>query len=200
MVSYRSYIKPKPYTQTGFLLGFNSNFPRIIPISFEQEYMKSFPGIIRPEKTTDIWRRYHWLAGKPVVASPNHCQLSFFRLPGQWLGQLCVPLGTSMSASAKRVCDAEQITGRQFIVVVLGVQLGAAESKSGQRSGRSEIPHCQSSTLTCSATLPTLTEKLNQSSLSIKIKGFEVYGKESLSNAIYMRFSVRVTENVELMR
>ena len=82
MVSYRSYIKPKPYTQTGFLLGFNSNFPRIIPISFEQEYMKSFPGIIRPEKTADIWRRYHWLAGKPVVASPNHCQLSFFQATG----------------------------------------------------------------------------------------------------------------------
>lgn len=109
-----------------------------------------------------------------------------------------------MSASAKRASDAEQITGRQFISVVLGVQLGAAESKSGQRSGRSQIPHCgchcQSSTLTCSATRPTSTEKLNQSSVSIKIKCFEVYGKESLSNAIYMRFSVRVTENVELMR
>ena len=32
------------------------------------------------------------------------------------------------------------------------------------------------------------------------MKGFEVYGKESLSSAIYMRFSVRLTENVELMR
>ena len=62
------------------------------------------------------------------------------------------------------------------------------------------MPHCQSSTLPCSATLPTSTEKLNQSSVSIKMKGFEVYGKESLSSSIYMRFSVRLTENVELMR